>query len=174
MPITKQLALTIASFAIVASPLATDGLSKPNEKSRDQAGANLCEHSIREIVETRESIMPLGIVVANIHDFSTDAAAALRSERKMNERLQIVAVSHNSLAEKIGLQVGDIIMEFNGIYVPKGEDASQQLSERVLPQIDWTKPLKATILRDGYAQLIEAPENTAFAATKPETDEVTR
>ncbi len=133
-------------------------------------GNPLVQRSLAAIVDDRGPIEALGATVANIHDFDAAAAAALRAELKMNDRLQVVSVTKNSPAERIGLEPGDVIMEINGIYVPKGQNAAEQLTNRVLPQIDWTQPLRATVLRNGFAQLLAEPDAVALASAKKKQD----
>ena len=163
---TRSFLVAVAALALAGSSIAANPFAPKSQKqSQSSKSDERCERTIQDFVAQSDSIMPLGIVVANIHDFSSENANYLRASRKMTDRLQIVSITQNSLADKIGLKVGDVIMEFNGIYVPKGPDAATQLVERVLPQIDWTKPLQATVLRNGFAQLITAPDNTGFASS---------
>lgn len=163
----KTLLLAAACLALVASPLG----ATPTTQRAKSKGSSLAQSSIAAIVAERGPIETLGATVANIHDFDSQAAVVLRTELKMNDRLQVLSVTEDSPAARIGLEPGDVIMELNGIYVPKGHNAAEQLAARVLPQIDWSQPLRATVLRNGFAQLLAEPDAIAIASTNKKKSE---
>ncbi len=161
-PLSSRKRITAAALGIgLIAFTAADCLAGPRKQAAtpDEAVAQ----AIEEIVNTREAIKPLGIVVANIYDFDQVAAQVARTELSMNDRLQVIEVKPDSLAEKLGLMPGDQLIQLNSHYISKGKKALGQLEERILPAINWNAEIVATVIRDGYAQTLTTPSGNRIA-----------
>lgn len=157
---SRKLALVrAAAGAALACAVAATPLAVANENQ-------LVASSVLKVAETKEVSEPLGVVLLNIHDFEGNAAQEARAALQLGERLQVYSVKARSVASKLGIQPGDVLMEINGIYVPKGKRAAEELEERVFAQIDWTKPIVATVLREGFGIALETASDGAAANTE--------
>lgn len=150
--------IAVANAAAIASPLQASAIENGDVVVLEQE-----EPLFQELLRELDVITPIGLVMANIYDFSEADMRVAKTDHEFGERLKVLAVIKNSIADHLGLQPGDVILELNNVYVPKGEDAIAQFVERVLPQIDWNGVVSATILRDGFAQSLEGRNLSGFA-----------
>lgn len=158
MTLTRCLTLaaaicTLASVTIVVPEATAKPIfaSKISIDTKSKTGKKLLA-AIETLIESRETIMPLGITVANIHDFAPELRQTAKSQLNMGERLQIIHIEHGSLAEKLGLEFGDQLVQLNDLYVARGQRALEKLNSGTLPRLVWSQELNATIIRDGYGQ----------------------
>lgn len=107
---------------------------------------------ICKLVDERKPIDPFGAVLANIHDFPADLRPAAKKELHFSDRLQVIRVSEESIADKIGLRPGDQLLQINSFYVTRGKRALEQFSDRIIPGVDWNEPIDTTFIRDGFGQ----------------------
>ncbi len=108
--------------------------------------------AIQQIVATRPPVDDFGVVLANIHDFPKELARIAKSELAFSDRLQIVSIEKGSLAEQLGLEPGDQLLQINSFYVSRGQTALKQFDERVAPEVEWDGEITTTIIRDGFGQ----------------------
>lgn len=170
----KFLSLGLTSlvlFGLLTTNLSAKSKQSAVESEITQSQLEQAQSAILRFAEERDSIEPLGVVVANIHDFSGDEKKALLKCRKMNDRLQVVRVAPNSLGHKLGLKPGDVLMQIEGQYVSKGQNARSVLENQILPKVDWTEDFKVTILRDGYALSLEMPLGEPIVQSSPRANQ---
>lgn len=93
----------------------------------------------------------LGVMASDI-DSRADGGAKAATGVRIDE------VTASSAAEKAGLKVGDIVVEFDGERV-----RSARQFTRLVRETPEGRTVKMTVLRDGQRQILEAtPENRAF------------
>lgn len=159
--------LSVAALLVTLSLAATTAsLGKPSSKETAAKSSQASSDShamLDKLVAQRAPLQPLGIIVANVHDFEGEDARQAKKELQMSDRLQVIFVQPNSLADRLGLIPGDELIQFNEHYVSRGKTALQQLEDRILPQIDWTEEIQATIIRDGFGQTRSVPKGNAVA-----------
>lgn len=142
------------SAAIVAAPLiaeATPSESPENALNLGSTNKKL-NKAIQDIIATRPPVDDFGVVLANIHDFSSELTRSAKMELKFSDRLQIISIEPGSLADQLGLKPGDQLLQINNFYVSRGQSALQQFAERVEPAIEWQGEITTTIIRDGFGQ----------------------
>lgn len=108
--------------------------------------------AIARLAAERQSVEAFGVVLANIHDFPPELAKLAKKEFNLSDRLQIISVEKDSLADKLDLKPGDQLLQINSFYVTRGQKALEQFADRIHPSVDWTDSIKATVIRDGYGQ----------------------
>lgn len=175
MNATRSLTLTLALTTLaIAGTLAPNVESKPIFERKvaldtsTKSGKKLSA-AIGTMIAQRELIQPLGVVVANIHDFAPELRQTAKAQLNMGDRLQIIHIAKDSIAERLGLEVGDQLIQFNDLYVSRGQKALEKLNVGVLPRIQWNQELSATIIRNGYGQTHSIDPNESFAdARTPE------
>lgn len=143
----RLLVSTLATVAISAS--ATPKISEAIVLESENPELNA---AIVEIIASRQPVDDFGVVLANIHDFAPELRSAAKKELQSSDRLQIISLAPGSVADEIGLEIGDQLLQINSFYVSRGRNAIAQFSERVEPSVKWNEPLKTTVIRDGYGQ----------------------
>lgn len=146
----KILSLALLAFA-TASVHSTPASTNSQETVLKCKGNGLND-AISQILEQREPVENLGVVLANIHDFPPELIKSAKQELKFSDRLQIICVVKGSLADQLGLKPGDQLIQINSLYVSRGQAALQQFADRVIPEVDWNGSIDTTIIRDGFGQ----------------------
>jgi len=108
--------------------------------------------AINGLVCERPPVKEFGAVLANIHDFSEDLRQTAKQELDFSDRLQIISITQGSIADQLGLRPGDQLLQINSFYVTRGKTALEKFSQRIIPSVDWQKPVNTTIIRDGIGQ----------------------
>ena len=106
----------------------------------------------------------LGAELAHLEESSANQRAD-----DVGSRLAVVAVKSNSIAQRLGLQPGDILVEINEMHVPKGSYAFRELAQRILPRVDPRGPVTATVIRNGYGRSLLC-DGSSVAKTQPSKD----
>ncbi|MDQ8184425.1 hypothetical protein [Pelagicoccus sp. SDUM812002] len=108
--------------------------------------------AIQQIIAKRPPVDDFGVVLANIHDFPEELVRIAKSDLKFSDRLQIVSIEKDSLADQLGLKPGDQLLQINSFYISRGQSALKQFAERVEPAVEWEGEITTTIIRDGFGQ----------------------
>lgn len=110
------------------------------------------DQALQKIVAERPPVQSFGVVLANIHDFSSELAPIAKNELQFSDRLQIIRVTKGSIADQLGLKPGDQLLQINSFYVSRGQTALEQFAERVEPAVEWHGSIHTTVIRDGFGQ----------------------
>lgn len=141
------LALSLAATQLIAQPEGSKDSTRVLKSDNEELN-----RAIETIVSDRPPVDEFGVVLANIHDFSPDLKMTAKRELAFSDRLQIISVERDSIADQLGLRPGDQLLQINSFYVARGESALEKFSQRILPGVDWKEPIDATIIRDGFGQ----------------------
>ncbi|MBD5780301.1 hypothetical protein IEN85_12430 [Pelagicoccus sp. NFK12] len=131
--------------------------AKPSKNADESSlvlysGNKQLNQAIQEIIATRPPVDDFGVVLANIHDFPQELVRSAKSELKFSDRLQVISIEKDSLADQLGLKPGDQLLQINSFYVSRGQAALQQFVERVEPAVEWDGEINTTIIRNGFGQ----------------------
>ena len=100
---------------------------------------------------------PFGFTAHNSSTIDEQYADWARMELKIGERLKVISVEQGSLASKAGLRQGDIIVSIDGTHVQRGQQGIDTLVNEIIPEIDWSHPVRILVIRDGGAIELEFP-----------------
>lgn len=146
--LTSILPLIMVAAALQATPAyASEKIAETLESQNKDL-----DKAISHIIAIRPPVDDFGVVLANIHDFPAELAKTAKAELKFNDRLQIVYVVRGSLADQLGLEPGDQLLQINSFYISRGEAAIQEFAERINGGVDWNGEVSATVIRDGFGQ----------------------
>lgn len=149
--VLKKLTLMLALSLVALSAIANQPSNPDRSLSITTNDAKLAE-AIATIITKRPAVEQFGVVLANIHDFAPELKLVAKRELGFSDRLQIVCIQRNSLADQLGLRPGDQLLQINDFYVSRGKTAFKMFAEKIVPSVDWNEPLDTTIIRDGFGQ----------------------
>lgn len=101
----------------------------------------LCEEDVGPV---------LGLRFANRHLYEDEWRDAAETALALGDTVQVVSVTENAPADEAGLRPGDRLVEVDGRPVPAGEEAVEELGERLDEALDLsTEALEVVVRRDG-------------------------
>ncbi len=146
--------ITRATLAIVA--LCVGGSSSIAKKANKQPDAEIAV----EITEAPR-FPALGFAAQCVSNLDSEKGACTLDALDPKDRLTVLFVEEDSLANEAGLAAGDIVISVAGIYLSKGKTAIARLEEEVIPTLDESDTVAFLVIRDGYTRELTAPANTS-------------